>query len=98
MEHRLGIKWATRALRSIDEISKTISKHDPAAAEEVVRLIRSRGERLRLFPRMYEEALPGIRELVISRSYLISYRIRQGRNGKQGRVEIIQVWHTARDR
>lgn len=80
MGHRLDIKWATRALRRIDEIKRRISKHDPAAAERMVRLIREGGEKLRYFPDMCEEVLPGIRELVIKRNYLISYRVKQGRN------------------
>jgi toxin ParE1/3/4 len=41
---------------------------------------------------MGRESLAGVRELVVHRNYLLSYRIRPGR------IEILQVWHVAQRR
>jgi toxin ParE1/3/4 len=47
---------------------------------------------LSLHPYLGRESAPGVRELVVHRHYLLTYRI------KPGRIEILQVWHVAQQR
>ena len=89
MEPRLSLKWSRRALADLARIAEYIARDKPGAANDMVKLIRAKAENLRVMPQVGRVAYPGTFELVIHRSYLLTYRI------KPGRVEILQVWHTA---
>jgi toxin ParE1/3/4 len=86
-------KWLRRALEDLRNIADFIEKENPKAARAFVNDVRNKTQRLASFPFMGRSTeMPDIRELVVHRHYLVSYRIRPGR------IEILQIWHTARDR
>jgi len=65
----------------------------PKAAKTIVDDVRDKTQRLASFAFMGRSSeTRDIRELVVHQHHLASYRIRSGR------IEIMQVWHTARDR
>lgn len=86
-------KWLRRALDDLQNIADFIEQENPAVARAFVSDVRDKTQRLAPFPFMGRSSeKPDIRELVVHQRYLVSYRIRPGR------IEIMQVWHTARDR
>ena len=87
-----SLHWTRRALSQFEAQLKHIAKDNPAAASKLARTIRTRTESLKASPFLGREIAPGLRELIVHRHYLLTYRI------KQGRIEILQVWHTARQR
>lgn len=92
MEHSLDLIWSGRALTDLTRILDYVAQDKPDAAQALAIDIRARTERLRQHPYMGRESTPNARELVVHRNYLVTYRI------KPGRVEILQVWHVARQR
>jgi plasmid stabilization system protein ParE len=70
----------------------SITSHKTSAAQALAVDMRAKAENLRLHPYLGRESTPGVRELVLHRHYLLSYRI------TPGRIEILQVWHVARQR
>ncbi|MES2069017.1 MAG: type II toxin-antitoxin system RelE/ParE family toxin [Pseudomonadota bacterium] len=88
----LDLKWSRRALADIARIIDYIAQDKPGAAQALAVAMRAEAEHLRLHPYLGRESLAGVRELVVHRNYLLSYRV------KPGRVEILQVWHVARQR
>lgn len=92
MAPSLDLKWSRRALTDIARIVDYIARDKPGAAQELAIAIRAQAEHLRLHPYLGRESLPGVRELIVHRNYLLSYRI------KPGRIEILQVWHVAQQR
>jgi plasmid stabilization system protein ParE len=89
MEPRLALHWTHRALADLARIADYVARDKPAAASDLVKMIRAKTENLRILPYMGRTAHPGTYELLFHRSYLLTYRI------KPGRVEILQVWNTA---
>jgi toxin ParE1/3/4 len=92
MAPNLQVRWTKRALSNLDGIVQFIAKDKPQAAHKLAQAIRARTEALQTTPNLGREVMPGLRELVVHQHYLITYRI------KSGKVEILQVWHTARSR
>lgn len=92
MAHELQLKWSKRALADFTRIIEYIAMDKSVASQQFAQLIRSKAEHLRSFPYMGREVLPGVRELVLHRHYLLSYRV------KPGCVEILQLWHVAQRR
>jgi len=86
------LRWTKRALANLDDIVQFISTDKPQAAHKLAQVIRAKTEALQIAPSLGRELLPGIRELIVHRHYLITYRV------KSDRIEILQVWHTARQR
>ena len=89
----MELRWLKRALEDLDAIAGYIARDNPVAAQSLVRSIRDKTENLISYPymgRATEQA--DIREFFVHEHYLVSYRIRPGR------IEILQVWHTAQDR
>lgn len=89
MEPSLALKWTHRSLSDISRIIDYISQNDPVAAQKLAAVIRASAEHLRTHPYLGREVLPGLRELVVHRHYLLTYRIRSGR------IEVLQVWRAA---
>jgi toxin ParE1/3/4 len=89
MAHSLDLKWSRRALADIARIIDYIAQDNPRAGKALAVSVRSHAEHLRAHPYMGRESIAGVRELVIHRNYLLTYRI------KPGKVEILQVWHVA---
>jgi len=92
MTHKLSIAWSKRALSDLDKIAKFIEADQPAAANMLVQAIRAKTKLLEITPHLGREILPGLRELIVHRHYLVVYRIRNDN------VQVLQVWHTARKR
>ncbi|MBP1205434.1 addiction module RelE/StbE family toxin [Duganella sp. 1411] len=84
--------WSRRALSDLSNIVDFVSIDKPLAARKLAQAIRAKTEALRTSPHLGRETTPGIRELIVHRHYLITYRI------KSDRIEILQIWHTARKR
>jgi plasmid stabilization system protein ParE len=62
------------------------------AATKLAQAIKSKTKALCDMPYLGKETRSGIRELLIHRHYLISYRV------TQDHIEILQIWHTAQKR
>src|SRR4051812_36245351 len=92
MEHSLGLKWSHRSLSDLARIVEFISLDNADAGLKLAASVRAKAEHLRIHPYLGREVLPGVRELILHRNYLLTYRI------KPGRVEIIQIWHVAQQR
>ena len=88
----LQTHWSRRALSDLSDIIDFISIDKPQAARKLAQAIRAKTEALGTNPKLGRETTPGVRELIVHRHYLITYRI------KAGRIEILQIWHTARKR
>ena len=92
MALELELKWSRRALTDLTRILDYIAQDKPAAAQALAVDMRAKAEHLRLHPYLGRESAPGVRELVLHRHYLLTYRI------KPGWIEILQVWHVAQQR
>jgi plasmid stabilization system protein ParE len=92
MARPLDLQWSSRALSDLQNIIEFVAADKPGAARKLARAIRARTENLRSMPFVGREAMPGVRELVVHSHYPLSYRI------NNATVEILQVWHTARQR
>ena len=89
----MEVRWLRRALADLDAIAGYIARDNAEAAQSLVVQIRDMSERLAIYPYMGRASeRADVRELLVHRHYLVSYRVRPGR------VEILQVWHTAQDR
>lgn len=86
----LTIRWTRRAICDLENIAAFISVTSPVAAQRLLELVRKKVEILARFPYLGREFSPGLRELVVHRNYLLTYRIRPTS------IEILQLWHVAR--
>ena len=90
-QHKL--RWSRRALADLDRIARRIAADKPLAAVEFVAAVRTSVERLGAWPLLGRAgALDDTRERVVHRNYLVTYRVRADE------VQVLQVWHVARDR
>lgn len=88
-----AVEWSARALRSLDSIGEHIAGDNPERARSFVQAVFRKVEDLARFPFLARPSeKPDVREFVVDRHYLVSYRV-----GRE-RVEILQVWHTAQKR
>jgi addiction module RelE/StbE family toxin len=88
----MELRWSRRALADLDRIFNHIAEDSPHAATALLRELRASAEHLREHPYMGRAGGPDYRELVLHKHYLLTYRIRPGR------IEVLQVWHTAQAR
>lgn len=86
------LKWTRRALADLSDIAQFISQDKPEAARKLANAIRTKSQALQSTPHLGREIMPDVRELVVHRHYLLTYRIRPDC------IEILQIWHTARQR
>ena len=87
------VRWLASALRSLDEIAGFIARDSPERARALAQEILERTEGLARFPFAGRAGeLMDVRELVVHRNHLVSYRL----VGET--VEVLQVWHVARRR
>jgi addiction module RelE/StbE family toxin len=90
----VAVVWAPQALADVARIARHIAVDNPIAAARVARELLLAGDSLAVFPRRGRPAaLPGRRELVAVRPYVIVYRIVDSDT-----VDILRVWHAAQDR
>jgi toxin ParE1/3/4 len=89
------IRYRPAALAQIDAIFSYIETHDPDAALRVKQTIKKTIDRLANFPYSARpSAIPGIRELPISRyPYIVFYTVEE----VMQEVHILRVRHTAQD-
>ncbi len=90
----MAVSWAPQAIDDIARITRYIAAENPAAAARVAQEILVAGDSLKIFPRRGRRSmLPGRRELVALRPYVIVYRLLPDDD-----VDILRVWHAAQDR
>lgn len=87
------VRWLNRALADLANITTYIERHNPEAARALAQSIREKTNRLALFPFLGRASeRPDIRELVVHKNYLVSYRIRRET------IEVLQVWRATQNR
>ena len=90
-----GVAWLERSLSDLEAIYDYIAVDNPTAAAKLIRGVRAQAELLRGVPRMgprYRCRLTGdIRQTVFG-NYRIFYQVFEA----ELRVEIMSVWHGAR--
>jgi len=86
--------WTARAISDLIEVRAWVEKDNPQAAADLGHRILEASRKLVKNPEMGRRgSLPGIRELVISRTqYLIPCRVRTAR------IELLRVIHGRRQR
>lgn len=90
----MPVIWSPEAVDDIARITTHIAAENPIAARRVAQELVLAADSLTLFPqRGRPSPLPGRRELVAIRPYIIVYRILAGET-----VDILRVWHAAQDR
>ncbi|MGH9685533.1 MAG: type II toxin-antitoxin system RelE/ParE family toxin [Candidatus Acidiferrales bacterium] len=91
-DKRLEVRWLKRALANLEAEAEYISRDNRAAAQRVVMAVERSVELLARHPALGRHGrVEGTRELVIAGTpYIIPYRVREGR------VEILRVFHAAR--
>jgi len=89
----MTIVWTSRAVGDLIAIADYINQHNPAAALMIRDKIQSATSRLAAFPLSgHPGRVAETRELVVPGThYIVPYRV------KEGRVEILAIFHTARD-
>lgn len=90
----MSVVWAPQAIEDITRITGYIAAENPLAAVRVARELLVAGDSLTVFPRRDRlSSLPGRRELVVVRPYVIVYRLLA-----DGTVDILRIWHAAQER
>ena len=89
----MRLRWSRHALADLDRICTRIALDKPVAVAGFAQTLADKVDRLREFPLLgrigvYQDT----RELVVHRNYLVTYRVRADE------VQILQVWHVARQR
>lgn len=92
MAHKRQLCWTSRALGRLTDILDHIATDKPIAANKLAKAVRAKTEMLCDTPYLGREVAPGLRELVIHRHYLVTYRV------MPDRISILQIWHTAQKR
>lgn len=89
----MKIRLSLAAASDLDRIIEYLEERNPLAAAETVESIFNAIDLLLQFPemgRLGEE--PDTRELVIENTFVVPYRVREDI------IEVVRVWHGARDR
>jgi toxin ParE1/3/4 len=82
--------WSRRALADLTRIAVRIAKDKPLAAEGFVIAVREKAASLEQFPLLGRVGvLEDVRELIVHKNYLITYRVRADK------IDLLQVWHVA---
>ena len=88
------VVWSLQALDDVARITTYIAAENPVAAARVARELLLAGDSLATFPRRGRPGtLPGRRELVAHRPFVVIYRILPDEV-----VDILRIWHAAQDR
>lgn len=94
----MGFKviWTDPAVADLEDICFYIAQDDPEAALRVARGIVAHTNLLASFPLIgpvYPRGSKGSLRLIVYRSYHILYDVDESREG----IEIVHIWHGARD-
>jgi len=88
------LKWTHLAIKDMNNIKRTISDDNPSAAENMIKTIRSKVERLKDFPTsgrvVPEFQSPALREVIVP-PYRVVYRI------VSSEIHILRVWHSKQE-
>ena len=87
--------WTDRASADLEAIFNYISEHNHSAARKVVQEVVDRVELLRTSPRMgkkYKRKSAADTRVIVSGKHRVYYNVLPD----EQRVEILTVWHTAR--
>jgi plasmid stabilization system protein ParE len=90
------IAWTEPAEADLEALVRSLARHSQNAAETVRTAILSHVETLAHFPfigPVYEPARSGRIHEIVCQSYRIFYRV----NETLRRVEILTIWHSARE-
>lgn len=88
------VVWTARAQRSYAQIVRYIYERNPATAIEVGRRLREAANALGIHPTGRKGKVAGTHvKSVANLPYIVVYRL----NGRQDRVEILDLVHTRRD-
>ena len=95
----MGFKviWSNPAVADLEDICFYIAQDDPEAAARVARSIVAHTNTLAAFPfigPVYPRGSGGTLHLIVFRSYRILYDVNEGRES----VEILHIWHGARNK
>ena len=89
----MRVEWTQRALRTLDAIGDYIAKDNPKRAITFTHELFRQVDRWGRVPQMGRPGeRPDVREFVVHRNYLVSYRL------GPDKVEILDIWHSARQR
>ena len=90
------IIWSDAAIADLQEVCSYVAQHDPQAADRIGRSILAHVHVLASFPFIgptYPRGARGTLREIVFRSYRIFYDVSE----KSRSVEILHVWHGARD-
>ena len=90
------IIWSDAALADLQDIWTYVAEHDPQAADRIGRGILAHVRILASFPFIgpaYPRGAKGTLREIVFRSYRIFYDV----NEQSRSVEVLHVWHGARD-
>jgi toxin ParE1/3/4 len=90
------IIWSDAAVADLEDVCSYIAQDDPEAACGVAQGILDHVDILATFPFIgptYPRGSRGTLRLIVFRSYRILYGVNEGRES----VEILNIWHGARD-
>ncbi|WP_206935644.1 type II toxin-antitoxin system RelE/ParE family toxin [Roseococcus thiosulfatophilus] len=91
MSGELPVHWSPAALRDLDGVLEYLTAHNPLAAERLVEEILEASDSLAtLAHRGKPGRVPGTREMLTDRPYVLVYRVEEG----QG-VRLLRLWHAA---
>jgi addiction module RelE/StbE family toxin len=89
-----SVVWSPQAVGDVARIAAYIAADNPVAAARVARELLVAGDSLAVFPRRGRPtSLPGKRELLAVRPYVLVYRLMP-----DDVVDILRIWHAAQDR
>ena len=89
MARNYELIWSRRALVDLTSTLDYIAQDEPVAATDLARALKTKVDNLRTAPLMGREIRPGLRELVVHRHYVVSYRV----SGDQ--IQILKIRHAA---
>jgi len=88
------LKWTHLAIKDMNNIKRTISDDNPSAAENMIKTIRNKVERLKDFPTsgrvVPEFQSPALREVIVP-PYRVVYRV------VSSEIHILRVWHSKQE-
>ncbi len=88
------VQWQPVAFADLTRIVRHIAEENPIAARRIGRELLLAADSPLIFPRRGRPGrIPGTRELVTVRPYIIVYEVAQ-----QDTVTVLRVWHGARTR
>ncbi len=90
MNAQLAVHWSPAALRDLDDVLEYLATHNPLAAERLVEeVLEASGSLATLAHRGKPGRVPGTREMLTDRPYVLVYRV------DEAGVRLLRLWHAA---